>query len=371
MTNSAAERNDIIFKYSVAGILINLFLAIFKIIVGFLVNAHMIMLDGVNSLSDSIALFISLVTNVIGRKTGSNEHPFGYGRIEYIGSIIITMIITYIGITSIIDTIKSIIDPHDAPAYSLASIIIMVVSLIFKLVYGILMRKNGKKLDSVSMTMIGTDSLGDALISVAILSGIAFYKFTAIDIEHYLCIAIALMIIKSGIEMFIECTNKMLGSRSDPELKRRIIDMVINMDDVLYVSNLVLHNYGEGIYVGSLNIEVEESLTAQRITRLSRIIIKKAGDLGVTITSVGISSTNTRDPQSAEMYDQILDIAKNLKGISKVHSFNLDPEEKIISFYVVPDYTDKKYKKDIKQLENSVHECWPDIHLELHVTSEL
>lgn len=91
------------------------------------------------------------------------------------------------------------------------------------------MRKNGKKLDSISMTMIGTDSLGDALISAAILSGIAFYKFTAIDIEHYLCIAIALMIIKSGIEMFIECTNKMLGSRSDPELKRRIIDMVINI----------------------------------------------------------------------------------------------------------------------------------------------
>lgn len=371
MVFSPEKRNNIILKYSIAGIVINLFLAVFKIFVGFIINAHMIMLDGVNSLSDSIALFISLASNVIGRKRGSNDHPFGYGRIEYVSSIFITMIVTYIGITSIVETIKSIIDPHEAPSYTTVVVVVMAFSLIFKLVYGVLMRKNGKKLDSIAMIMIGTDSLGDALISVAILGGIAFYKLTSVDIEHYLCIAIALMIIKSGIQMFIECINKMLGSRSDPELKHKIINMAMSMDDVQYVSNLVLHNYGEGVYVGSLDIEVEENLTAQRITRLSRVLIKKANELGVTITSVGISCTNTHDMKTAEMYDQILNIARNLKGIAKVQSFNVDNDEKIISFYVVPDYTEKKYRKDIQQLEKSVNEKWPDMHLELHVTAEL
>ncbi len=147
--------------------------------------------------------------------------------------------------------------------------------------------------------------------------------------------------------------------------------MAMSMDEVLYVSNLVLHNYGEGIYVGSLDIEVEESLTAQKITRLSRVIIKKACELGVTITSVGISCTNTHDLKSAEIYDQLLDITRNLKGIVKVHSFTLDNEENIISFYVLPNYTEKKYRKDIKLLEERVHECWPDMHLDLHITSEL
>ena len=222
---NADERNNIILRYSIVGIVINLFLALAKVAVGFIVNAHMIMLDGVNSLSDSIALFISLVSNVIGRKRGSKAHPFGYGRIEYVSSIIITMIITYIGISSIVETVKSIIDPHEAPAYTTLSVAIMVFSLIFKLIYGVLMRKNGKKLDSIAMIMIGADSMGDALISIAILFGIVFYKIAGIDIEHYLCIAIALMIIKSGVEMFMECINKVLGSRADPETKHRIINM--------------------------------------------------------------------------------------------------------------------------------------------------
>lgn len=371
MAYSPNERSNIILKYSVAGIVINLFLAVFKIVVGFFIKAHMIMLDGVNSLSDSIALFISLVSNLIGRKRGSNDHPFGYGRLEYVSSIVITMIITYIGIVSIVETIKSIIDPHDAPSYTTMATVIMVVSLIFKLTYGVLMRKNGKKLDSIAMTMIGADSLGDALISVSILFGMVFYKLTGIDIEHYLCIAIALMIIKSGVEMFRECISKMLGSRSDPEIKHKIINMAMEMDEVLYVSNLVLHNYGEGIYVGSLDIEVDENLTAQRITRLSRIIIKKAYELGVTITSVGVSCTDTHDVRSSEMYDRLIDFSIKLKGINKVQSFTLDNEEKIISFYVVPNYTEKKYWKDIKQIEKWVGKTWPDMHLDMHVTAEL
>ena len=368
---NADERNNIILRYSIVGIVINLFLALAKVAVGFIVNAHMIMLDGVNSLSDSIALFISLVSNVIGRKRGSKAHPFGYGRIEYVSSIIITMIITYIGISSIVETVKSIIDPHEAPAYTTLSVAIMVFSLIFKLIYGVLMRKNGKKLDSIAMIMIGADSMGDALISIAILFGIVFYKIAGIDIEHYLCIAIALMIIKSGVEMFMECINKVLGSRADPETKHRIINMVMDINDVLYVSNLVLHNYGEGVYVGSLDVEVEESLTAQQITRLSRTIIKKAYDLGVTITSVGISCTNIHDKKSADMYDQIIDIARKYSGISKVQSFTLDKEENTISFYVVPDYSFKTYRRDIEDMESQIRDKWPDMQLDIHVTAEL
>ena len=82
------------------------------------------------------ASVISVVSSMVAGKRGNRNHPFGYGRLEYISSLVVTLIILYIGVMSIIASVRSIVSPHEAPEYSTLTIMVMTVSLIAKLSYG-------------------------------------------------------------------------------------------------------------------------------------------------------------------------------------------------------------------------------------------
>ena len=276
MNQKSEERNRSIIRYNMIGIAMNLLLAVFKIAAGIVAHAHAVMLDGVNSLSDMISSLLTILSSYIAGKRGSRDHPLGYGRLEYISSLVVTMIIMYVGVITLIHAVQTIIHPHDPPHYSTLVIVIMIVSMTCKIAYGVMMRRRGRALDSAAMIMTGTDSLGDALISLSILAAIVIYRATGLDVEHYLCIFIALMIIRTGVQMIRECVTKILGTRLPDEERKRIASIAAGFDEVLNVSNLMMHNYGEGYNVGSLDIEVDERLSAAEISKLTRRIIRSA-----------------------------------------------------------------------------------------------
>ncbi|MBQ7680150.1 MAG: cation transporter [Butyrivibrio sp.] len=365
------NRSRRIMQYNLAGIILNLFLSAFKITIGTLTNSHAVIMDGVNSLSDMISLIISALTTFIGRSRRNDSHPFGYGRLEYVSTLVVTLIILYIGVTAIIHAVSTILQPHDPPRYTLVLILIMVVSMLCKLVYGFLMRREGHRLDCAAMIVTAADSMGDALTSAAILVGVLIYKATGFDIEHYLCIGVSLMVIRTGIEMFSESITKILGARIDPEIRSQVLEMAADMEEVLNVSNLMLHNYGEGIYIGSLDVEVDEKLTARQISKLSRRIVRKADELGVSITSVGISAANIQDPRASELLDRLYTIALAFPGIRRIQSFTVDFEEQMMSFYIVPNYTVRKYWVDTDSLIDRVRNTWPEMFLDIHIATDL
>lgn len=365
MNPGTNERSKNIIKYNICGIAMNLFLAVIKIAAGLVARAHAVMLDGVNSLSDMISSLLTILSSYIAGKRGTKDHPLGYGRLEYISSFVVTVIIMYVGARTLAEAVKAIIHPHDPPEYSMIVVVIMVISLACKVVYGVIMRRNGRRLDSAAMIMTGTESLGDALISLAILSAIVIYRMTGVDIEHYLCIIIAVMILRTGAEMIKDCIDKMLGTRLADDERKRIAAIAAGFDEVMHVSNLVMHNYGENCYVGSLDIAVDEKLTAAEVSRLSRRIIRKAEEQGVTLTSVGISGVNTTDPEAVEIWDRIIDVARKYKGLKQLHSFEIDAEEKYMSFAAVPDYAEKNRDESIRTFTEEIKRMYPDMTVDI------
>ena len=365
MNQKTRERNRVIIKYSITGIVMNLMLAVFKIAAGVAAHAHAVMLDGVNSLSDMISSLLTLLSSCIAGRRGTKDHPLGYGRLEYISSLVVTMIIMYIGVITLIRTVKAIIHPHDPPHYSTLLIVIMIVSFVCKAAYGVIMRKRGRGLNSAAMIMTGTESLGDALISLSILAAIVIYRAAGVDVEHWLCIIIALMIIHTGVDMIRECVTKILGTRLSDEDRKRTAAIAAGFDEVLNVSNLMIHNYGEGCDVGSLDIEVDEDLTAAEISRLTRRIIRSAAEQGVTLTSVGISCTNTTDPEALGMWDDIIAVARKHEGVKRVHSLMVDREENVVSFAVVPDYSVKRRDESIQAFIRELGERYPETEFDI------
>ena len=365
------SRDNRIIRYNAIGIVMNTILSSFKIIIGSVYHAHALIMDGVNGFSDAVSYVLSIVSSILNKKGGSKNLPLGYGRLEYLFSLATTILVMYVGVRSIIEAISDIFNPHEAPNYDGSIIIVTIVSLFLKFAYGMLCRKKGKELGSIAMIMSGTDSLCDSFISVGILAAILIYKTTSVDIEHYICIIISLMIIFTGIKMLHECTNKILGTRVDSDFKKQITNMIIQEEEVLNVSNLVIHNYGENVNVGSVDIEVDPEMKAIKITELSRKLIGKAEELGLKLTCVGINASDLNDSKADFMYDRIIDKAMEQKGIIRINSFSVDFERKVMSFYIVVDYHIKDKEKEKDTLLKEVKQMYPDMDVKIYIAVDI
>ena len=358
-----------IIKYNIAGIAVNLALSLAKLSIGLMTHAHAVILDSIEGLSDLISAVFTIFSAKIGAKKADKEHPFGYGRMEYLMSILVTIIIMLVGLRSIVESVRDIISPHAAPDYTIWVVLIMCVSLAAKLIYGVLLRKKGKEINAAALIMSGTDSMSDALTSAAILAAILINNLFNIDIEHYLCIGISLMIIYTGVQMLRECVTKILGTSVDPEFRKKIKSMIIMEDGVYNVSNLVIHSYGESVYVGSVDIEVDKNMRADEISKLSRRLIQKSDELGLTLTAVGISGTDADSPEANSMWDEILDVIRQYDKIRRAYSFAVDFNEKQISFSIVPDPDDPDKDATRDDLLNKLKNIFPDMTVNIQILS--
>ena len=117
MKKAEVSREKTIVRTSIIGIIANVFLAGFKAVIGLMANSIAIVLDAVNNISDAGSSLITIVGTKLAGKEPEKKHPFGYGRIEYLSAMIISVIVLYAGITSFVESVKQIIHP-ETPDYS-------------------------------------------------------------------------------------------------------------------------------------------------------------------------------------------------------------------------------------------------------------
>ena len=339
MENSES-RSRVIIRTSIIGILANLILAGFKAAVGIISGSIAIVLDAVNNLSDAASSVITAVGTRLAAKEPDKKHPFGYGRIEYLTAMIISILVLYAGITSLVESVKKIIQP-ETPDYSLPALIIVGAAVAVKIVLGLYTRSVGKKVNSDSLINSGEDATLDSVISASTLAAAIFFIFTKISLEAWLGAVISLVIIKSGIGMLRETLSRILGERAEPELARAIRDTAASFPNVAGAHDLVLHNYGPDAYTGSVHVEVPQSLTAADLDELQRAmsveIYKKHG---VIMTAVGVYAVQA-DEESAALRDLVTKTAMAHGNVLEVHGFYLDKKTKTARFDLVVSFDEK------------------------------
>ena len=265
MTNDAAtgtkSRNAVIVRTSFIGILANVLLAAFKAVVGLASSSIAIVMDAVNNVSDAASSVITIVGTKLAGKEPDRKHPFGYGRIEYLSAMVISVLVLYAGITAFVESVKKIIHP-DVPDYSTVTLIIVAVAVVVKIFLGRYVKSVGEKVNSDSLVNSGKDAMLDSVISASTLVAAAIHLIFHVSLEAWLGAVIALVIIKSGVEMLRETLSQILGERADAELAREIKAAVNSYPQISGAYDLVLHNYGPDSYNGSIHIEVPDTLSA-------------------------------------------------------------------------------------------------------------
>lgn len=359
-----STRDKTIVKTSIVGIIANAFLAVFKAVVGMLSHSVAITMDAVNNISDAASSVITIVGTKLASKEADKKHPFGYGRIEYLSAMIISVLVLYAGVTAFVESVKKIITP-DTPDYSVVSLIIVAVAVVVKIVLGKYVKSVGKKVNSDSLINSGADATLDSVISASTLVAAGIYLIFNISLEAYLGAIIALVIIKSGFDMLRETLSKILGERSDADLAKAIKCTVTAHSEISGAYDLVLHNYGPDSYQGSVHIEVSDTLSAEKLDQLIRKVTEDVfAKHNVILTAVGVYSVNTKDPEAAAAREKVKSIVLKHDYILQMHGFYVDFEEKKMRFDLVVSFDAPKRQNAFKEAYDEVQNAFPKFKIQ-------
>lgn len=364
-TTTADDRDRKIIRTSIIGILANIFLVAFKAFIGLTSNSIAIVMDAVNNLSDAASSVITIIGTKLARREADRKHPFGYGRIEYLSAMVISVLVLYAGITAFIESVKKIITP-ETPDYTPVALIIIAAGVIVKIALGLYVKSVGKKVNSDSLINSGQDATLDSIISASTLVAAAVYIIFHISLEAWLGAVIAVVIIKSGIEMLRDTLSKILGERADAELAREIKRTVNSFPEVLGSYDLVLHNYGPDAFHGSVHIEVPDTFTADELDRLTRKLTAAVYEkTGVILTAVGVYSSNTKDALAVKTRKRVSEIALSHEHVMQMHGFYFDSEEKSIRFDIIVSFDAKDRREVCRQVTADIQKAFPDYRLEI------
>jgi len=331
----AANREKAIVKTSIVGIAVNILLVGFKAFVGLVSNSIAVILDAVNNLSDALSSVVTIIGAKLGAKHPDKKHPLGYGRIEYLSSMIVAALVLYAGITALVESVKKIIHPETAD-YSTVSIIIISVAIVVKLLLGLYVKKQGKKVNSGALAASGSDALFDAILSSSVLASAIVYLIWGVSLEAYVGVIIAGFIIKAGIEMMIETLNDIIGKRDDAEATKELKEIICSQDGVLGAYDVTLFNYGPNRNYGSVHIELPDTLSVDDVDRITRKIQTDVfHKTGVILTGIGVYSYNTSDDEAAGMRNTVQKTVMAHDWALQMHGFYADTEKKTIRFDVV------------------------------------
>ena len=364
------DRDEVIIRTSIIGIAANVFLAAFKAVVGMASNSVAIVMDAVNNFSDAASSLITIVGTKLAAREPDKKHPFGYGRIEYLSAMIISVLVLYAGITAFVESLKLIIEPQ-TPDYSTASLIIVAVAVVVKILLGRYVKKTGERVNSDSLINSGEDATLDSVISAATLVAAIIFKTLHISLEAWLGAIIAIVIIKSAVEMLKDTLSKILGERADAELARDIKKTINAYPEINGVYDMVMHNYGPDSYTGSVHIEVDDTISADQLDELLRQVsvdVYKKHD--VILTAIGVYSTNTMDPAAVEARERVRRIVMSNKNVLQMHGFYINREKKTLRFDVVISFDEKDRPALFEKIKKQIQEEFPDYELQIAMDTD-
>ncbi len=358
------SRGSVIVRTSVIGIVANVFLAAFKAAVGLASNSIAIVMDAVNNLSDAASSVITIVGTKLAGREPDRKHPFGYGRIEYLSAMVISLLVLYAGVTAFVESVKKIIHP-DTPDYGAAALIIVAVAVAVKILLGRYVKSVGKKVNSDSLVNSGEDATLDSVISASTLAAAAVYMLFHVSLEAWLGALIALVIVKSGFGMLRDTLSQILGQRADAQLARDVKATVTSYPEVSGAYDLVLHDYGPDTYNGSVHVEVPDTLSADDVDRLIRqIAVDVYQKHDVILTAIGVYSVNTKDPEAAEARQRVTEIILAHEHVLQVHGFYYNKAEKTIRFDIVVSFDAPDRREVYRRVCEDVQKAYPDFTLQ-------
>lgn len=261
---------------SVVGVVLNIILAVFKVVIGTLISSIGVVADGVNNFADTASSLITLIGFKMSSKPADKNHPYGHGRLEYIAALMVAFIVILVGFQFIMSSIERIRNPKEV-LFELIPFIILIVSILIKIWLYFFNKNLGEKIDSGGLKATATDAFGDVLITTVVVISIVGSQFTKLPIDGFIGLGVSGFIIFAGFNLVKDTISPLIGEAPSKDLIDGIYNDILKYEYIMGAHDLFVHFYGANIAMATIDVLVPGDLN---VVTVHDVIDKAERELG-------------------------------------------------------------------------------------------
>ena len=218
-----------------------------KLIAGSMLHSSSLTADGFNNISDIVANIAVLIGLRMARKPADMDHKFGHWKIEDLASLITSLIMFFVGLDVLFETVQKIISKQVTAIDPLGAIVGFISAIIMTGVY-LFNKKLAKRANSKALEAAAKDNLSDAITSlgtsIAIIASALNYPL----VDQLVAIIITFFILKTAYDIFMESSFS-LSDGFDESLLQDYKQAILEIPKITQVKSQRGRTYGSNIYL--------------------------------------------------------------------------------------------------------------------------
>lgn len=306
----------------VFGICSNAVICALKLVVGFLSGSVTVIADAVNNLSDAGSSAVTVAGFKLASRPADREHPYGHARYEYIGALVVAVIILIVGVLLCKSSVEKIVTPEEV-SVDVWTYVVLAASIVMKLVQMWLYLDFAKSISSGALKAAAADSRNDVIATSAVLVAAVIMDVAGVNVDAYFGLAVSLFIVVSSFKYILEAANPLIGTRPPEEVVETLKDTVLSYDGVIGMHDLAVHSYGEGRYFAVAHLEVPAKDDIMFAHELADNIERDVRDkLGIQLT-LHIDPIDNEDEETLALKERCMKVVRSFGEGFSLHDFRL------------------------------------------------
>jgi cation diffusion facilitator family transporter len=246
------------------GLVANIFLAALKTSIGVLGHSPALLADGVNSTSDvAYGVVVSVFMRLAG-KPPDDEHPYGHSQMESIAAVVVGSFVMTTAIAIFWDAVNNVYDlmvgQGDFSGAAIGALWVALLTVALKLGLAVFTQRVGQQTQNAAVLALACDHRNDVFSALAATVGIFFGRMGYPWIDPLAGALVALVILRTGIEILRESTADLMDTLPGRALARQITELLNSIPGVKQVEEIQAHRFGPYL-VANVTIGVEGSLS--------------------------------------------------------------------------------------------------------------
>lgn len=363
------SREGIISMTSGMNVVMNILVALAKVIVGVAASSIAIISEGINNATDALTSVLTLVGTKLAGKHPDEKHPFGYGRIEYLTGLVIAVLILVTGIEMLSSSIKLIFNPEELNI-SYLSLIVVAVTGVIKFAMGTYTIVMGKKADSTALSAVGLDCRNDSLVSVVTIASALIFLVFHLSVDAYVGVLTSALIIKSGVGVLMETVSELLGRPGEKEMASQLYKEIRQTEGVINAADMMLHNYGPEAYSGSVNVEIDHKKSVGEAYAILHDLQLRIMHEHHVVMVFGIYAVDNDRDEAKALRAKIARFVSATEHVKSYHAVYIVPGSNQIYCDLVVDYALRDWNALEESFKAYMREHYPDREIILTIETE-
>lgn len=352
-------RNRVGYLASIVGIILNIFLAIIKFLIGYIISSVSVTADAVNNLTDTGSSAITLIGFRLANKPPDKDHPYGHGRVEYIAALVVAFMVILVGFQFIQTSIDRVINPQPL-SFETIPLIALILSIGVKLWMIGFNSRLGKKIDSTGLKATAQDALGDVLTTSVVVLSIILGQFTDLPIDGGVGIIVSILIMYNGINLVRETINPLIGETPSKELLDSIMEDVLSYEHITGAHDLYVHSYGAHKTMAVIDVEFPADVDIIEMHRIIHDAEREIGEKYDLTLVIHMDPLHEESEEDYQLRQGVKEIIMEFPNVKSMHDFHIEEDEsgyRIVEFHLVIDGNNLKEPLDHEKLRGQVVEA--------------